>query len=86
MYYSSNCLFDKVTHSNGVSSSLRIITNLKQQQQQQKHKYSNLSIKATIQDHFSLFYNGLLKIILKVSWKRFEIKKINELADRQTQD
>lgn len=66
MYYSSNCLFDKVTHSNGVSSSLRIITNLKQQQQQ-KHKYSNLSIKATIQDHFSLFYNGLLKIILKVS-------------------
>ena len=83
MYYSSNCLFDKVTHSNGVSSSLRIITNLKQQRKQTNILTSvSKQLQLSIQDHFSLFYNGLLKIILKVSWKRFEI----ELADRQTQD
>ena len=51
MYNSSNCLFDKVTNSNGVSS-FRMFTNLKQQK---ANKYSNLSIKATIQDHFSFF-------------------------------
>lgn len=68
MYYSSNCLFDKVTHSKGVSSSLRIITNLKQQRKQTNILTSvSKQLQLSIQDHFSLFYNGLLKIILKVS-------------------
>lgn len=68
MYYSSNCLFDKVTHSNGVSSSLRIITNLKQQRKQTNILTSvSKQLQLSIQDHFSLFYNDLLKIILKVS-------------------